>query len=265
VDGDRVVVTPGGKDGTLAALDRPTGKVVWRSTGLVDNGSYASLGRVEIGGVPQYVVLTGGIEKSIGLLLKESPKLAGVAAADGKLLWSYTPNYGGAALAVTPLWAADGAYCSLPYGAGCARVTVTNEKGKWEARKAFANKVMKNYHGGVVRVGDAVYGYSEGAGWVCQDFKTGDERWSHKGTPGKGSPVVVGDALVIVTEDGGVFLADASPKSWNERSRFKLPAVSSIRAGNGQVGVHTPPVVANGRLYVRDQELFYCYDVGPGR
>jgi serine/threonine protein kinase len=98
----------------------------------VDNGSSASPSRVEIAGVPQYVVLTGGIEKSIGLLLKEPPKLAGVAAADGKLLWSFAPNYGGAALAVTPIWCADGAYCSLPYGAGCARVTVqVFEVGEW--------------------------------------------------------------------------------------------------------------------------------------
>ncbi|HVK14979.1 MAG TPA: PQQ-binding-like beta-propeller repeat protein [Gemmataceae bacterium] len=265
VDKDRVIVTPGGKDGTLAALDRATGKVVWRSKELVDNGSYASLGRAEIAGVAQYVVLTGGIEKSIGLLLKEPPKLAGVAAADGKLLWSFAPNYGGAALAVTPIWTADGAYCSLPYGAGCARVTVQNDNGKWQAKKAFANKVMKNYHGGVVRVGDALYGFSEGTGWVAQDWKTGDELWSHKGTPGKGSLVAVGDSLILVTEDGGVFLADASPKGWNDRGKFRLPDVSPARKANGQIGVHTPPVVANGRLYVRDQELLSCYEVGAGK
>ncbi len=261
VDGDRLIVTPGGKKGTVAALDRATGKLAWRSSGLFDNGSYASLVRAEIGGVAQYVVLTGGIEKSIGLFLEAPPKLAGIGAADGKLLWSYAPNYGGAALAVTPVAAADGAYCSLPYGAGCARVRVERTGDLWRVKKVFANKVMKNYHGGVIRLGGHLFGYSEAAGWVCQDFETGEEIWSWKGNPGKGSLVVVGKNLYIVTEDGEVILAEASTKSWNEISRFKLPAVSPIRAGNGQIGLHTPPVIANGRLYLRDQELLYCYEV----
>ncbi len=121
------------------------------------------------------------------------------------------------------------------------------------------NKVMKNHHGGVVLVDGKLYGHSDGGGWVCQDLKTGAEVWSNKGF-GKGAVHYADGMLYCLDERSGeVALAEASPKGFEIKSRFKLDPLSTQR--NRQGGIWPHPVVLNGRLYLRDQEYLYCYDV----
>jgi outer membrane protein assembly factor BamB len=243
VDGSKVICTPGGKKGALAALDKKTGEVVWRSTEFTDGAQYSSLIAADLNGTRQYVQLT-------------MESIAGVAAEDGKLLWK-TRWPGSTAVIPTPIVHNGHVYVTSGYGVGCKLVKI--EAGN-QATEVYANKVMKNHHGGVVRVGDHLYGHSDGAGWVCQDWKTGEMVWSQKEAVGKGAVTCADGMLYLLDErNGTVALVEPSPKGWSEKSRFQLEPQSKIRSRRGAIWTH--PVVANGRLYLRDQDLIHCHEV----
>jgi len=114
--------------------------------------------------------------------------------------------------------------------------------------------------GGVIKVGDYLYGYSDGPGWTCQDFKTGDEVWSNNDDLKKGAVACADGMLYCLGEDNGTLvLIDASEKGWREHGRFTLEPQTQQRSPQGRVWTH--PVIANGKLYLRDQEIFCAYDV----
>jgi outer membrane protein assembly factor BamB len=118
---------------------------------------------------------------------------------------------------------------------------------------------MKNHHGGVLLVGDYLYGYSDGPGWLCQNFKSGEMVWNSKNL-GKGAVTYADGRLYAISEsDASVVLLDASPDGYQEHGRFKLGPLSSIRSDRGRVWTH--PVISNGKLYLRDQDIIYCYDI----
>jgi outer membrane protein assembly factor BamB len=124
----------------------------------------------------------------------------------------------------------------------------------------YQNKVMKNHHGGVILVGDYLYGHSDGSGWTCQNFDTGEEVWSERSKLGKGAIACADGMLYCLDERSGtVVLIDASPKGWQEHGRFKLEPQTKIRSSSG--GIWSHPVINDGKLYLRDQDLVYCYDV----
>jgi len=251
VDGDQVVCCPGGKEGTVAALDKKTGKVKWRSKELTDKATYSSLVVAEIGGVRQYVQLTHKSASDGGIV--------GVAAKDGKLLWYYPrPGYQTAVIP-TPIVHGDLVYATAGYGAGCNLLQISRTGEKFEAKELYKSSqknVMKNQHGGVVLVGDCVYGYSDGRGWTCQKLKTGEAAWDDKVKVGRGSLTCVDGYLYCYAESTGeAYLVEASPDSLKLKNKFKTPKQKK----EGSIWTH--PVVANGRLYLRDQDLIFCYDV----
>lgn len=243
VDGDKVLCTPGGSKGAVAALDKATGNVLWRSEGFTDPAHYSSIIKATIHGVDQYIQRT---DKSI----------AGVAAADGKVLWK-TDFPGRVAAIPTPVQEGNHVYVTAGYGAGCKMVRIDPD---FSVTEVYANKVMKSHHGGVVLVDGCIYGHSDGAGWTCQNFLTGKEIWSDKRSLGKGSVAYADGMLYCLYEgDGTVALVEASPEGYHEKSRFQLTPQSSLRSPSG--GVWTHPVIANGNLYLRDQEIIYCFDI----
>jgi outer membrane protein assembly factor BamB len=247
IDGELMVCTPGGDKGAVAALDKKTGDVKWRSKEFTDKAGYSSLVIGNCGGIKQYVQMTGD-------------SVAGIAANDGRLLWRFPCSNKTAAIP-TPIVDGDLVYSTSGYGAGCRLVKVTAGSGK-ETEKAdevYADKAMTNHHGGVVKVGDHLYGYSDNGGaWICQDFKTGKVVWSEKKL-GKGSVTCAGGMLYLYSEGKGeCVLIDASPAGWKEHGRFTIPKTAKRPSG---AGIRTHPVVANGRLYLRDQELLFAFDV----
>lgn len=244
VVGDRLLCTPGGADGTMAALNKLTGEVLWRSTDLKDEAQYSSPILVERGGRKQVVQLVG-------------KRFFGVDPATGKLLWQESFP-GRVAVIPTPVHADGQVYVTAGYGVGCASVKLSEDGTKAETVYSD-NKVMKNHHGGVVLVDGHLYGHSDGAGWVCQELATGKEVWSHKGF-GKGAVHYADGMLYCLDERSGVVaLVEASTKGWSEKGRFTLQPLSTRR--NPQGGIWPHPVVVNGRLYLRDQENLFCYDV----
>jgi outer membrane protein assembly factor BamB len=248
VDGQRVVSTPGGPQGTMAALDKETGAVVWRSHGLTDPATYSSIVQALIDGKKQYVQMTD-----------QGP--VGVDAVSGQLAWRYLrkPHYPGFVID-TPVVDGNLVYATAGEGAGCDLIRIEADGNACRPHKLYASKTMANQHGGVVAVGDHVYGYSEGKGWVCQDFKTGKMIWNEKRKLGRGSIMAVPDRLICRSEDDGTtVLCQTTPNGWHEMGRLKPPRESTQRKPNGKLWTH--PVVANGRLYLRDQELLFCYDI----
>lgn len=247
VDGDKVVCTPGGSKGALAALDKNSGKVIWRSTDFTDGAQYASIIPAEINGVRNYIQLT-------------MQHLVGISAKDGKQLWS-SDWPGRTAVIPTPIYRDSHVYITSGYGVGCKLVKIASNN---EVSTVYENKVMKNHHGGVILVGDHLYGHSDGSGWVCQDFKTGEEVWAERNKLGKGAIACADGMLYCLDERSGVVaLVEASPKGWNELSRFTLEPQTKIRSPQGRIWTH--PVISNGKLYLRDQDLIYCYDVKGGQ
>jgi outer membrane protein assembly factor BamB len=253
VDGDKLICNPGGPAGSVAALDRKTGRVVWQSKDLKEQASYASPIVAEIGGVRQYIVL-------------HYNGLSGVAAKDGELLWSWekNPAYGDVVIP-TPIYHEGHVWISAGFKPpSCDCIKITMQGGKFKATNVYkrnASRVMKNTVGGSVLVEDHVFGHSDSVGWVCQDFKTGQKVWAEKNVKmGAGSICYAEGHLYCHDEDEGkVALIEASPKGWNEKGRFELPQKAKLRAVSGRNW--TPPVIANGCLYLRDQELLFCYKI----
>jgi outer membrane protein assembly factor BamB len=248
VDGDQVVCTPGGKKGAVAALDKKTGATRWQSKDFTDGAQYSSIVPAVFHGTPQYVQRT-------------MANIVGISPKDGSVLWKQ-PYPGKTAVIPTPIVKGNQVYVSAGYGVGSMSFTVgaKNEITMLYDETGSANKVMKNHHGGVVLVGDHLYGYSDGVGWTCQDFKTGALVWGEKEKLGKGALSYADGMLYCLEEKSGtVVLIEASPKGWAEHGRFKLEPQSTIRSQRGAIWTH--PVIANGRLYLRDQDLIYCYAV----
>jgi hypothetical protein len=253
VDGDQVICTPGGGKGTLAALDKKTGKVLWRTKGLTDPAGYSSVVLDETGGIRQYVQQT--MKGVVGVAAKEG--------RDGAVLWYHANSRYRVAVIPTPIVYENYVYTTAGYGAGASLFELTPEGDKFKVQQLYddaARRVIDNKHGGVVRVGDYVYGWTDTGGkWVCQEFKTGKEVWSSKAL-GRGSITCADGCLYLYSEDKGtVVLALAGPDGYTEKGRFVIPRQTQRREFNNNHWTH--PVVANGRLYVRDQELIFCYDV----
>lgn len=248
VDGDRLICVPGGPGGLLAALDKKTGSVLWRSKQLAEQATYSSPIAVDIGGVRQFIEMT-------------YTGVAGFAAKDGQLLWHYTrnPPYTDCVIP-TPVFHDNHVYTTVGFGFGCDLVKLAPTGQQLTAEKIYSNKNMVNQNGGVVLVNGYIYGSSDNKGWVCHDFKTGKIAWSEKQKLRKGSLLYADGHLYCYGEDEGtVVLLEANPKAWTEKGRFAIPQKSLLNKPSGRIWSH--PVLANGKLYLRDQELLFCFDV----
>lgn len=244
IEGDKVICTPGGAQGTLAALDKKTGKVLWRSTGMKEPAQYSST-------VPATV---NGQRQIIQLLTK---KVFAVNPDNGELLWE--SNFPGrVAVIPTPIFKDGYLYVTAGYGTGCRMYKL----GGKEPEIVYENNVVVNHHGGVILVDGKLYGNSDKGGWKCQDFLTGEEVWKSDAMGKGGICYAAGHFVCVEEQTGNVALIEASTSGWKEQGRFKLDPQTTQRKPQGKIWVH--PVIVNGKLYLRDQELIYCYDVKGG-
>lgn len=242
IDHDRVICTPGGKRGTIAALDAKTGNLLWRSTEFTDEAQYSSPIAITHKGKRQY----------IQLVMKN---LVGIEANSGKLLWK-SPWSGRTAVIPTPIHDDGHVFITTGYGVGCKLVNI--ETG--DAKDVYENKFMKNHHGGVIKHKDFLYGYSDGYGWVCLNFKKGELQWNEKKALGKGAIAYADNRFYCLSErEGNIVLIEANPVGWKARGEFTITPQTKRRSTRGKIWTH--PVISNGKLYLRDQELLHCYDI----
>jgi hypothetical protein len=148
-------------------------------------------------------------------------------------------------------------YVTSGYGAGCLLVKIGDD---FTAEPVYDNKVMGNHHGGVILLDGHVYGFSDNKGWTCQNLAAGEKTWQDKEVFGKGSIAYADGHFYCLSEDQGeIVLIDASPAGWQEHGRFQLEPQAELRKDRGKIWTH--PVICGGKLYLRDQNLVYCYDV----
>jgi outer membrane protein assembly factor BamB len=162
----------------------------------------------------------------------------------------------------TPIFHDNLVFTTVGFQQGCDLIKLAPKDGGIQVEKVFSNKSVQNRDGGLVLLGAHLFGYSENLGWFCKEFASGKLAWSERSRFPRGSVTAADGRLYCCAEKGGaVVLLDASPKGWTEHGRLKLPKESEKRRPSG--GLWTHPVIANGRLYIRDQELLYCYDLKP--
>jgi len=254
VDGDRVLCTPGAKTAMIVALDKLTGKDVWKCTVPdlgpkgKDGAGYSGIVISNAVGVKQYVQLVGR-----GVI--------GVRADDGKFLWGYNGVANPTANIPTPLVSGDDVFCSSGYNTGSALLHLSKEDGGVAAEEKYFldGKTMQNHHGGMVLRDGYVYcGHKHKSGFpVCVEIATGKVVWGgEERGPGTGSAAVTyaDGNLIFRYESGEVGLIEASPSAYKLKGSFKPDYIS-------EKPCWAHPVVIGGRMYLRDQDKLLCYDV----
>ena len=216
VDGDKVVVTPGGSDATMAALNKKTGEIIWK--GVVpggDTAGYSSIFAADIEGTRQYIQLMAN-------------GLVSFSADKGELLWRYgvmKDRFGqNTANIPTPVVKGNQVFQSAGYGRGAALVTISSNGGKFDVKEEYWQKDLTNKHGGIINVGDRLFGDRDDRGQLWSaDFKTGESKWA-KGERTKGSgsasPTYADGLLYVRYANGWVSLVQ--PKDGKEISTFKV-------------------------------------------
>jgi len=251
IDGNIVICTPGGSNGTMVALDKNSGNLVWRTTGWTDDSGYSSAIIADVDGIRQYIQ-------------QSSKGVAGIAR-DGKLLWKVDNSAYRTAVIPTPVYSDKMVYVTNGYNGGCMGIQLVKNGENITANTIYAERTISNQHGGVVLINGNIYGYAEppANGWVCQNMKTGEIVWTQRGQDagvGKGSIFGVGDRLLCFDMQTGVLaVAAASPDGWKEFGRITIPERTKITTQDNQLWTH--PVVANDKLYLRDHDLLFCFDL----
>ncbi len=245
IDGETLICTPGGAEATVVALNKKTGETLWKcATPEGDEAAYASAIVVETGGVRQYVQL---LQKG----------LAGVEAQTGKLLWRYSkPTSRFNANIPSPL-ATDGLVYAGSAGTGGGAVRLKARDGGVEAEQVYFEAKLPTAIGGVVKVGDCLYGTTAQA-MLCLDFASGQIKWQERAL-GAASLCVADGRLYLHGENGEAALVEPSPEGYREKGRFTPP--DQPKRANAMEKAWAYPVVANGRLYLRDHGVLWCYEV----
>ena len=240
LDGDKILLPIGGEGGTLAAF-RKSGELLWRSSQIKDPAAYTSAVPVTVGGVQQYLLLTGN-------------NLVGISPADGKILWGATFP-GQTAVCSDPVLCGDVIMASCHYNVGAYFYRLSKEGNNF---KVFdfegARTDLISHHGGIVAVGDHFYLLTNND-LACVEAKTGKTVWTNRSV-GKGSIVYVDGKLIVRSEkgDGTIALVEATPSGYKELGRFDQPDRSDKNSW-------AYPVVVDGKLYIRDQNILLCYDL----
>jgi outer membrane protein assembly factor BamB len=221
------------------ALDKRNGAVVWKSP-VGDGAGYSSIVKAQLAGRAQYVQFT-------------AQGVIGVEADSGEFLWRYNAPTNGTANISTPIADGDFVFAASGYGTGGGLVSIQRDGERFSVYQVFFSRQMKNQHGGVLLVDGYLYGANDPGILTCLDFETGKVLWSDR-APGKCSLCYADGRLYARSEDGPVSLVEATPAGFKLLGQFEQPERSDQPSW-------PHPVVANGRLYLRDQNVLLSYDV----
>ncbi|HEX3228843.1 MAG TPA: PQQ-binding-like beta-propeller repeat protein [Pyrinomonadaceae bacterium] len=230
---DKVLVNAGGPGASIVALKKTDGTLIWKSQS--DEAGYSSAIPVEIGGTTQVIFFTGS-------------RAVGLDVSNGKLLWEYKRPSNDVANVATPVVRANRVFISSDYGTGGGLVEI---KADGKAQEVYFTKEMRNHHATSILIGDHLYGFSSSI-LTAMRFDTGVVAWRDRSV-GKGSLTYADGNLYAFSENGVVGLVAADPTAYHEKGRFRIQ--------QGSLPTWTHPVVAGGRLYLRDQDTIYAFDV----
>jgi outer membrane protein assembly factor BamB len=233
VMGNKVMVNAGGRNASIVALNKENGAVIWKSQS--DEAGYSSAIPLQVNGGTQVVFFTA--QRALGLDVN-----------DGRLLWEYGKPANNVANVATPIARGNRVFISSDYGTGGGVVEI---KADGRAQEVYFTKDMRNHHSSSVLVGDYLYGFSSSV-LTAMKFDTGEIAWRDRSV-GKGSLVYADGNLYCFSENGVVGLVEATPTGYHEKGRFRIQ--------QGELPTWTHPVVAGGRLYLRDQDTIYAFDV----
>ncbi len=238
VDGNNLIVMPGGTEAGIVALDKTNGKTVWATKELSDEAGYAS----------NMVANIQGVRTIFGFTARGA---VGVRANDGKLMWRYDRVANRTANITTPIIHDNKVFYTSAYGTGCALLDLKKQGDEIKAEEVYFNPDMMNHHGGVVLVNGYLYGFSN-AILTCMEFATGKVMWKDRSV-GKGTLTYADGHLYMLGENNTAGLAEATPTGYKEKGRFNI-------ADQGWPS-WAHPVVAGSKLYLRNQGVLTCYDI----
>jgi outer membrane protein assembly factor BamB len=230
---DRILINAGGP---IVAVKKTDGSQIWKSNG--EPAGYSSAVLHEAGGVRQAIYFT-------------HTRVVGVDVNTGKRLWGYEQVANDIANIATPVVRENRVFVSSDYGTGAALLELTPSGGGMQVKEIYFTRDMRNHHSSSVLVGDHLYGFSS-AILTAMNFNDGQVAWRDRSV-GKGSLVFADDRLYLYSEGGTVGLAEANPTAYREHGRFKLKT--------GSLPTWSHPVVSGGKLFLRDQDNIYAYDV----
>jgi outer membrane protein assembly factor BamB len=231
--GNKVLVNAGGPGASMVALNKADGALIWKSQS--DEAGYSSAIPLEVNGATQVVFFTAA-------------RAVGLDANSGRLLWDYAHPSNRTANVATPIARGNRVFISSDYGTGGGVVEIKPDN---KAQEIWFTKDMRNHHSSSVLVGDYLYGFSSSI-LTAIKFDTGEIAWRDRSV-GKGSLVYADGNLYCFSENGVVGLVEATPTGYKEKGRFRIQ--------QGSLPTWTHPVVAGGRLYLRDQDTIYAFDV----
>lgn len=242
LDGDKILLPVGGDKGSMIALDK-SGTLLWQTDWIKDAAAYTSVVPVTIEGVRQYMLLT-------------AKRLVGVST-DGKYLWG--GNFpGDVALCSNPVLNGDVVMASCAYNVGGYFYRITKNGNAFNAVDFHgADKKLASHHGGMVAVGDHYYMLTNRPQqMVCVEAKTGNIVWENRSFGSQGSITYVDGKLILRSErgDGTIIMIEASPEGYKELGKFDQPDRSNKNSW-------TYPVIVDGKMYLRDQNVLLCYDL----
>lgn len=233
---DRILVNAGARGASIVALKKTDGSLIWKSQD--DEAGYSSAVVQETGGRRQAVFFTA--ERALG-----------VDVATGKLLWSYGQVANRTANIATPIVRGNRVFLSSDYGTGAALLELTPAGDGLSARQVYFTREMRNHHASSVLIGDYLYGFSSSI-LTAMKFDTGEVAWRDRSV-GKGSVIYADERLYLFSENGVVGLAEATPAGYREHGRFQIQ--------QGSLPTWSHPVVSGGKLFIRDQDRIYAYNV----
>ncbi len=240
IDGDQLICTPGGKKATMVALNKQTGKEIWKTVINQEQAAYASAVVTEIDGVRQYIqfLATGTV---------------GVRADDGTFLWRDNRSSSGLANCSSPLVDDHVVFTASNYGTGGALVKLSSKNRTTTAEFLYHTQDMKSHHGDMVIVNGLLFGSNDPGILTCLELSTGKVKWQNRSV-GKGAVSYADGRIYLRGENKEVALVEATGESYNELGRFEQPDRSTEQAW-------PHPVIAHGRLFLRDQGVLLCYNL----
>ncbi len=241
---DLVIVNPGGNDApgqakksAVIAYHRITGEKAWATGSRI--GSYASPHLATLNGVRQVLIYDG-----LGLVA--------LSPENGQEIWKFDWTNNPQVNAAQPILVDDRrVLIGSGYGQGSVLIGLeqNDKSGSSDTKSRWQSKQFKLKFNSGVRLGDHLFGLDEGM-LTCLKLSSGQRLWK-QGRYGYGQMTLVGDKLLILSEEGDVVLVPATPDAPRELARF--------HAIDGKTWNH--PVVSRGRLLVRNSDEAACFDL----